>query len=133
MTDPGTAVFTGIGGPVTNDLRLFYTVDRLPTRRRSIPTTCPGCTLNVYANLQGGGANDVGYFAVHRGARRSRPVCLVCVYHADGGADHFQGALFNLRSLLTTLQFGNWNNLTVDPTNTVAPVVGGPGKTCWRR
>ena len=37
-----------------------------------------------------------------------------------------QGSTLNLRSLLYDPAAGNWNDLTVDPTNTVAPVVGGP-------
>jgi hypothetical protein len=36
------------------------------------------------------------------------------------------GPLFNLRSLLYNPAAGNWNNLTVDPTNAVAPAIGGP-------
>ena len=34
-------------------------------------------------------------------------------------------AQFNLRSLLYNPAAGNWNLLTLDPTNTVAPVLGG--------
>jgi hypothetical protein len=37
-----------------------------------------------------------------------------------------QGALFDLRRLPFDPAAGNWNSLTIDPTNTVAPVEGGP-------
>jgi hypothetical protein len=36
------------------------------------------------------------------------------------------GALFDLRSQLYNPAPGNWNNLTIDPANLVAPMVGGP-------
>jgi hypothetical protein len=122
-----TGVFTGIGGPVTNDLRMFYTVDGQAGFTAFDPATCPGLAFNIYANTQGGGADDAGSFAILAGGPGPRdPANWYVSSTPMQMPTQNQGALFNLRSLLYNPAAGNWNNLTIDPTNTVAPVVGGP-------
>jgi hypothetical protein len=122
-----TGVFTGIGGPVTNDLRLFYTIDGQAGFTAFDPATCPGLTFNIYANTQGGGVDDVGRFAVFAGGPGPRdPANWYVSTTPMGMPTQNQGALFDLRSLLYNPAAGNWNNLTVDTANAVAPVVGGP-------
>jgi hypothetical protein len=121
-----TGVFTGIGGPVTNDLRLFYTVDGQAGFTAFDPATCPGCTFNIYANLQGGGVDDVGYFAILAGGPGPRDPASWYVSATPMAMPTSSAALFDLRSLAYNPAAGNWNNLTIDPTNTVAPVVGAP-------
>jgi hypothetical protein len=121
-----TGVFTGIGGPVTNDLRFFYTVDGQAGFTAFDPATCPGCTFNIYANLQGGGVDDRGYFAVLVGGPGVRDPVNWYVSTTPMAMPTSSGALFDLRSQLYNPAPGNWNNLTVDPANLVAPVVGGP-------
>jgi hypothetical protein len=121
-----TGVYTGIGGPVTNDLRLFYTVDGQAGFTAFDPATCPGCTFNIYANLQSGGVDDVGYFAIQAGGPAPRDPVAWYVSTTPMAMPTSSAALFDLRSLVYDPAAGNWNNLTVDPTNAVAPVVGGP-------
>jgi hypothetical protein len=124
---PGnTGVFTGIGGPVTGDLRMFYTVDGQANFTSFDPATCPGCTFNVYANLQGGGVDDFGRFAILAGGPGARDPVAWYVSTSPMAAPTSSGALFDLRSLPYNPAAGNWNNLTIDPTNAVAPAVGGP-------
>jgi hypothetical protein len=132
-TNPGTAVFTGIGdsvgGPgITNNLRLFYTVEGQADFTAIDPATCPdGVYLNVWTNTQAGGADDFGYFAVLAGGAGPRdPVAWYVSSTPMATPTVDQGPTMNLRSLLYDPAAGNWNNMTVDPTNTVAPTVGGP-------
>jgi hypothetical protein len=128
-----TGVFTGIGdavgGPgITNNLRLFYTVDGQAGFSTVDPATCPdNLYFNIYANTQAGGADDRGYFAIQAGGPAPRdPVAWYVSSTPMATPTVDQGSTMNLRSLLYNPAAGNWNNLMIDPTNTVAPVVGGP-------
>ncbi len=125
-----TGVYTGIGdsvgGPgIVDNLRTFYTVDGVAGFSTIDPATCPdGVYLNVYANTQAGGADDYGYFIVQAGSGRTTAWYISSTPMATPTVN--EGGTMNLRSLLYDPAAGNWNNLTVDPTNTVAPVIGGP-------
>jgi hypothetical protein len=120
----GTAVYTGIGGPITGDLRAYYTVDGQAGFTLIDPAAYPDLNFNIWANQQGGGAEDFGRFIFegqtggNRGPKQwyvsTSPMAMVTV----------SGLLFNHRSLEYDPAAGNWNLLTLDPTNTVAPVVG---------
>ena len=122
-----TGVYTGIGGPITGDNRLFYTVDGQAGYSTIDPATCPnGCYFNVFANTQQGGADDHGYFVINAGLGGRNPSKWYISATPMASPTVNQGSTMNLRSLLYNPAAGNWNNLTVDPTNTVAPVIGGP-------
>ncbi len=123
----GTAVYIGVGGPVTDRLGAFYTVDGQADFSVIDPATCPdNLYLNVWANTQQGGADDYGYFIVQAGPGGRDPSQWYISSTPMATPTVNQGATFNLRSLLYDPAAGNWNNLTLDPTNTVAPVIGGP-------
>jgi hypothetical protein len=130
-TDPtdmaGTALYTGIGGPVAGNLRAFYTVDGQAGFSLVDPALYPDLTFNIWANTQADGQDDFGRFIFqgqtggNRGPKQwyvsTSPMAIPTVD---------QGHFMNLRSLLYNPADGNWDLLTLDPTNTVDPVVGGP-------
>lgn len=121
----GTALYTGIGGPVTGDLRAFYTVDGQAGFGSIDPAANASLTFNIWANLQAGGADDFGRFIFQGQTGGSRGPKQWYVSTAPMAMPTGSGATFNLRSLLYNPAAGNWSLLTLDPTNTVAPVVGG--------
>jgi hypothetical protein len=126
-TDPGTALYTGTGGPVTNDLRAFYTVDGVAGFTTVDPATCPNnLYFNIWAHTQGGGADDHGYFIVHAGPGGRDPSKWYIATSPMATPTQNHGPLFDWRSLLYDPTPGHWNDLTIDPTNTVAPTIGGP-------
>ena len=62
-----TGLFIGTGGPVTQARGMFYTTSGNGGFDLIDPAAFDQLLLTVYANTQGGGANDVGYFAVQLG------------------------------------------------------------------
>jgi hypothetical protein len=122
----GTAVYTGIGGPVTGDLRAFYTVDGQAGFTLIDPAAYPNLNFNIWANLQAGGAEDFGRFIFQGQTGGNRGPKQWYVSTAPMAMPTVSGEFFNLRSLLYNPAAGNWDLLTLDATNTVAPVVGGP-------
>jgi hypothetical protein len=127
----GTAVYTGIGdavgGPgIVDNLRMFYTVDGQADFATINPADCPdNLYLNVYTNTQAGGADDYGYFAVQAGPGGRDPSSWYISKTPMQAPTVNEGATMNLRSLLYNPAAGNWENLTVDATNTVAPAITG--------
>jgi PEP-CTERM motif len=122
----GTAVYTGIGGPVTGALRAFYTVDGQAGFTAVDPALHPGLMFNIWANLQQGGADDFGTFIFEGQSGGARGPKQWYASSTPMASPTVSAALFNLRSLLYNSAAGNWNLLTLDPTNTVSPIVGGP-------
>jgi hypothetical protein len=127
-SDPaGTAVYTGIGGAVTGNLRAFYTQagQAGDTFATIDPSLHPNLTFNIWANLQSGGANDFGSFIFEGQSGGSRGPKQWYASTSPMAAPTVSAAQFNLRSLLYNPAAGNWNLLTLDPANAVAPVLGG--------
>lgn len=121
----GTAAYTSIGGPVTGNLRAFYTVDGQAGFSLIDPTANPNLNFNIWANLQAGGADDFGRFIFEGQTGGSRGPRQWYVSATPMAMPTVSGAFFNLRSLQYNPAAGNWNLLTLDSTNAVAPVVGG--------
>lgn len=124
----GTAAYTGIGGPVTGDLRAFYTVDGQAGDTFTLidPALYPNLNFNIWANLQGGGTADFGRFIIQGQTGGSRGPKQWYVSTSPMAMPTATAEFFNLRSLAYDSSAGNWDLLTLDPTNTVAPMVGGP-------
>jgi hypothetical protein len=126
----GTALFTGIGGPVTANLRGFFTVDGQPndTFASFDPTVdCKDCYFNIWARRTGGGLNDTAYFVA--GQIDSNTNAMQWYVSTTPMADPVSngGSAFDLRSLKFDPSAGNWNKLTMAPSTTIAPVLsGGP-------
>jgi hypothetical protein len=120
----GTALFTGIGGAVTGNLRAFYTVDGQAGFAAVDPAVNPTLYFNIWANLQGGGADDFGSFIFEGQSGGSRGPKQWYASTSPMAAPTASAAGFNLRSLLYNAANGNWNLLTLDPSNTVAPLLG---------
>jgi PEP-CTERM motif len=121
----GTALYTGIGGAVTGDLRAFYTVDGQGGFSAVDPATTPGLTFGIWANLQGGGASDFGSFIFEGQTGGNRGPKQWYASTSPMAAPTATGAGFNHRTLLYNGAAGNWNLLTLDGTNAVAPILGG--------
>jgi PEP-CTERM motif len=123
----GTALYTGIGGAVTGNLRAFYTqVGQAGDTFAAInPALHPTLTFNIWANLQGGGANDFGSFMFEGQTGGGRGPKQWYASTTPMTPPTVSGAQFNLESLLYSSAAGNWNLVTLDPANAVAPILGG--------
>jgi hypothetical protein len=122
----GTAVYTGIGGAVTANLRAFYTVNGVAGYSTVDPALNPNLYFNIWANTQGGGADDHGYFIFEGQSGGSHgPTQWYVATSPMATPTQNQGALMDERSLLYDPSAGNWNLLTIDSTGTTSPVVGG--------
>jgi hypothetical protein len=121
----GTAAYTGIGGPVTGDLRAIYTIDGQAGFAAIDPSLYPNLNFNIWANLQAGGADDFGKFIFQGQTGGSRGPTQWYASATPMTAPTVSGEFFNLRSLLYNPAAGNWDLLTLDSTNTVAPILGG--------
>jgi hypothetical protein len=122
----GTAVFTGIGGAVTQNLRAFYTVDGQPGDHFSSfepGVDCVNCYLNIWANRQAGGADDVGYFIVGQINNTNTFDWYVSSTPMATPVPN-GGVTYQEESLAFNPSAANWNKLTISPTNAVAPIVG---------
>ena len=111
----GTAVYTGIGGPVTGACpRYFYTVDGQAGLTAVVGSLHPSLYFNIWANLQAGGADDFGSFIFEGQSGGSRGPKQWYMLLAPMASPTVYGALFNLRSLLYSGAAGKWNLLTLD-------------------
>jgi hypothetical protein len=122
----GTAVYTGIGGPVTGALRAFYTVDGQAGFTAVDPSLHSNLSFNIWANLQAGGVDDFGSFIFEGQSGGSRGPKQWYMSSTPMASPTVSGALFNLRSLLYSGAAGKWNLLTLDSSNAVSPIAGGP-------
>jgi hypothetical protein len=118
-----TGVFIGTGGPVTQARGMFYTTAGSGGFDLIDPTAFDRLLFTVYTNTQGGGANDVGYFAVQLGDGDPRtddekwyisstPIATPSVN---------EGNTMNLRSLAYDDSPGAWRELTLGPPTPGAP------------
>ena len=117
-----TGVYLGRGGVLTAVPGIFYTTDGVAGFNAFDPATCPGCTFNVYANTQAGGADDFGYFAIQAGVT-GRDAKWYISSTSMAAPTVNEGTTMNLRSL--AYAGAAWNDLTVDPTGVADPVIGG--------
>lgn len=118
-----TGVFIGTGGPVTQARGMFYTTDGSGGYSTIDPAQCERLLLSIYANTQGGGADDLGYFAVQLGDGdpRTGDEAWYISSTAMIPPTQNQGNLMNRRVLEYDPSPGNWTNLTLGPPTPGAP------------
>jgi hypothetical protein len=102
---------------------MFYTTDGQAGFTTIDPASSDRLLLTVYANTFGGGADDLGYFAVQVGD--GDPGTGDEAWYISGSPmatpTQNQGNLFDLRHLEYNPAAGNWNSLTLG-----TPTIGGP-------
>jgi hypothetical protein len=112
-----TGVFIGSGGPLTAALGMFYTTEGLGGFEIIDPAAADRLLLTIYANTQGGGADDLGYFAVQLGDNDPRTDDALWYISSTPmtAPTENQGNLMNLRTLEYDPAPGKWNQLTLGP------------------
>jgi hypothetical protein len=112
-----TGVYIGTGGPVTSARGMFYTTDGSGGYTTIDPATCARLRLSIFANTQGGGLDDLGYFAVQLGDGDPRTGDEAWYVSATPMAmpTENQGNFMNFRSLLYDTSPGAWRSLTLGP------------------
>jgi len=118
---PGTAVYIGNGisdpAGINGELGAFYVTEGLGGFENIDPATCERLRLSIYANTQGGGADDYGYFAVRLGdfdPRTADDAWYIASSPMTTPTEN-ASALFNWRRRIYDPSPGNWNALSLGP------------------
>jgi hypothetical protein len=120
---PGTAVYIGVGGPVAGVLGSFYVTEGSGGFENIDPATCERLILSVYANLQAGGGDDYGYFAVRMGDFDPRTADDAWyIASSPMAAPTTSAEFFDLRRLVFDPSPGNWLPMSLG-----SPITIGPG------
>jgi hypothetical protein len=112
-----TGVFIGTGGPVTQSRGMFYTTAGSGGFDLIDPAAYDRLLFTVYANTQGGGAYDVGYFAVQLGDGDPRTDDEVWYISSSPMATPTvnEGNTMNLGHLVYDDSPGAWRELALGP------------------